>query len=78
MMIVDGAEYIHKAGGPNVIVLGETVNNVVFSLPDGTQRMLNRHIFTAEYKDAGKHDHENYCCLMHDLHSVPHRGCLFR
>jgi len=78
MIILVGAEYVHKAGGPNVFVNNVRVSGVEFQRTDGSLGKLDRHIFAAEYKDSGNHNHEAYCCPVHGIHTNPHKHCVLR
>lgn len=52
----------------------------IFVLSDNEKNhfLINADDFKENYSATGEHNHTDYCCDEHNLHTQPHRGCLLR
>ena len=77
--VVHGAVYSHDRTGERVRLEGLRSRTVLVTRErDGEYEDIPHADFSGSYSDTGEHDHELFCCSVHESHTVPHRGCIFR
>lgn len=77
--LVWGAKY-RKVSDGNMVTFGGIGGSkqVILFEQDDSWFKLPYDDFAQQYVLTDKHDHENFCCTVHELHALPHTGCLFR
>lgn len=78
MMIIFGATYRDKRTDELFKFVGATTSRMFLEPEVGEVFPIPRQEFDENMELTEKHDHENYCCDEHDLHTMPHKGCLLR
>lgn len=79
MIFVDGAVYRNHKTAEERILLG--IKRKTVALSDAAGHIEISHSeFESDYILTDKHNHEEYCCMVHDIHAPNgiHRGCLLR
>jgi len=77
MHIIYGATYRDTRTGENAVLLGLKVSQTVIQYDSGAKSIPHAE-FNEFFVDTGIHDHESFCCDEHDLHTMPHKGCILR
>lgn len=78
MNIIFGAQYKSKLTQQVVVLLGVLSSTVVVENSSGEVEKILKPTFFDEFEETGVHDHEKFCCSAHGMHTVPHKGCIFR
>lgn len=79
MIFVDGAVYRNHKTNEERILLGLKMRTVALSDAAGHIEISHSE-FESDYTLTDKHNHEEFCCMVHDIHALSgiHRGCLLR
>lgn len=79
MIIVFGAQYVNQSTQEKVVFLGMTTSKVLLQ-PVGSDdfKKISHTEFQTNWVDTGIHNHKDFCCDIHNTHTSPHMGCIFR
>lgn len=75
--MIFGATFIDDEG-KQVTLQGASTRYMVCTDSEGEYFKVPHQEFFDNYTLTDEHDHENFCCSIHETHISPHTGCLLR
>lgn len=78
MHVIHGAVYVNRKTSEKRVLLGMKMRTAVFYDVEKGYIEIPRSEFESDYRLTDEHNHEQFCCSVHDLHVSPHTGCILR